>query len=239
MCRLTRKFAVPSAPTNERYFFVARDRLKPGGLCRAAKGTVGAPFCEGVIVLEGTVHHRAADLEHQMRTAWRPTHLLLRVHPAMQQPLHSAFGDRRGDWLLAPPSRRKINDDIVDPDPPALPEPSFRPRITPAWASPTRRSLFKRRGPTDRRQRSRQPLITICICFRHILRSCGVSASPSLDPNPSVHNLPVGFPSKTTLPIPGAQRSADPFTGETHECLKFGRGFTHRSSIPQPSVNLL
>ena len=47
-----------------------------------------------------------------MRAAWRPTHLLLGVHPAVQQPLHRAFGDRRGDWLLAPPGRRIIDDDI-------------------------------------------------------------------------------------------------------------------------------
>jgi hypothetical protein len=39
----------------------------------AAKRTVGAPFCDGVIVLEGTVHHRASNLEHQMRAAW-PSH---------------------------------------------------------------------------------------------------------------------------------------------------------------------
>jgi hypothetical protein len=47
-----------------------------------------------------------------MRTAWRPPHLMLGVHPAMQQSLYGAFGDRRGDWLLAPPGRRIVNDDI-------------------------------------------------------------------------------------------------------------------------------
>ena len=48
--------------------------------------TAGAPFCDGVIVLEGTVHYRASNLEHQMRAAWRPAHLLLGVHPAVHQP---------------------------------------------------------------------------------------------------------------------------------------------------------
>jgi len=47
-----------------------------------------------------------------MRAAWRPTHLLLGVHPAVHQPLHRAFRDRRGDWLVAPSGRGIINDDI-------------------------------------------------------------------------------------------------------------------------------
>jgi hypothetical protein len=67
------------------------------GLRRAAKRTSGAAFCDGVIVLEGTVHYRASNLEHQMRAAWRPTHLLLGVHPVVHQPSHRAFGDRRGE----------------------------------------------------------------------------------------------------------------------------------------------
>jgi hypothetical protein len=79
----------------------ARDRLKPGGLCRATKRTAGAPFFGGVIVLEGTVHHHPRNLEHQVRPAWCPTHLLLGLHPAVYQPLHRAFGDRRGDWSVS------------------------------------------------------------------------------------------------------------------------------------------
>jgi hypothetical protein len=47
-----------------------------------------------------------------MRAARRPTHLLLGVHPAVHQPLHRAFGDRRGDWLLVPLGRCIIDDDI-------------------------------------------------------------------------------------------------------------------------------
>jgi hypothetical protein len=86
------------------------------GVCRTAKRTAGAALCDGVIVLGGTVHHRASNLEHQMRAAWRPPHLLLGVHPAMHQPLHCAFGDRRGNRLLAPPGRRIIDDDIALPE---------------------------------------------------------------------------------------------------------------------------
>jgi hypothetical protein len=47
-----------------------------------------------------------------MRAAWRPPHLLLGVHSTVQQPLHRAFRDRRRDWLLGPPGRRIIDDDI-------------------------------------------------------------------------------------------------------------------------------
>jgi hypothetical protein len=52
----------------------------------------------------------ASNLEHQMRSAWRPAHLLLGVHPTMQQPLYRAYRDRRGDWLLVPPDRRLVDD---------------------------------------------------------------------------------------------------------------------------------
>jgi hypothetical protein len=53
------------------------------GLCRAPEGTTGPPFGDGVITFKGVVHHRASNLEHQVRPAWRPTHLLLGIHPAM------------------------------------------------------------------------------------------------------------------------------------------------------------
>jgi len=92
-----------------------RDRLKPGGSCRAPEGATGSPFGDGVIVFEGIVHHRTSNLEHQMRTAWRLTHLLLGVHPAVQQPLNHTFRDRRRDWLLAPRGRRIIDDDVGRP----------------------------------------------------------------------------------------------------------------------------
>ena len=65
-----------------------------------------------MILFEGTVRHRASNLEHQMCASWRPTHLLLGVHSAMQQPLHRAFRGRRRDRLLATPGCRVIDNDI-------------------------------------------------------------------------------------------------------------------------------
>ena len=47
-----------------------------------------------------------------MSTTWRPPHLLLRPHPAMQQPLHSALRWRRGERLVVQPRRRVIDDQI-------------------------------------------------------------------------------------------------------------------------------
>src|ERR1700712_370570 len=58
-----------------------RDRLKPGGLCRAPEWTTGPAFGDGMITVKGAVHHRASNLEHQVRTARRPAHLLLGIHP--------------------------------------------------------------------------------------------------------------------------------------------------------------
>ena len=43
----------------------------------------GPAFGDGVIMFKGAVHHRASNLEHQVRAARRPTHLLLGIHPAM------------------------------------------------------------------------------------------------------------------------------------------------------------
>jgi hypothetical protein len=60
-----------------------RDRLKPGGLCRAPEGTTGRAFGDGVIMFKGVVHHRASNLEHQVRAVRCPAHLLLGIHPAM------------------------------------------------------------------------------------------------------------------------------------------------------------
>ena len=82
------------------------------GLCRAPVGTTGPCFGNGAIVFEGSVHHRAPNLEHQVRTTRRPTHLLLGIHPAMEQPLHGAFGNRSRDWLLTPSGCCIIDDDI-------------------------------------------------------------------------------------------------------------------------------
>jgi hypothetical protein len=49
---------------------------------------MGRFFGHRMILLEGAVHYRASNLEHQMCPTWRPPHLLLRVHPAMQEPLY-------------------------------------------------------------------------------------------------------------------------------------------------------
>jgi hypothetical protein len=40
-----------------------------------------------MVLVEGAVHDRGSYLEHQMRPAGRPSHLLIGVHPAVQQPL--------------------------------------------------------------------------------------------------------------------------------------------------------
>jgi hypothetical protein len=53
------------------------------GLCRAPEGTTGPPFGGDVITFKGTVHYRASNLEHQVRTARRPTYLLLSIHPVL------------------------------------------------------------------------------------------------------------------------------------------------------------
>jgi DNA-directed RNA polymerase subunit RPC12/RpoP len=65
-----------------------------------------------MIPLEGAVHDRGSDFQHQMSAPRRPTHLLLSIHPAMQQPLHRAFGDRGRDRFLASPGLRIVDDDI-------------------------------------------------------------------------------------------------------------------------------
>ena len=42
----------------------------------------------------------------------RPSHLLLGIHSPMQQPLHSALGDRRRNWFLASAGCRVVDDDV-------------------------------------------------------------------------------------------------------------------------------
>jgi hypothetical protein len=43
-------------------------------------------------VFEGAIRHRASNIEHQMRTAWRPAHLLLGVHRPSVQEFSSPVG---------------------------------------------------------------------------------------------------------------------------------------------------
>ena len=83
-----------------------------GWLRSSPKRTTGPPLCPGMIVVEGLVHHRSADLEHQMRASWRPAHLLIGAHPAVQQPLHGTLRRRRRDWLIAVPCLRVVDDQV-------------------------------------------------------------------------------------------------------------------------------
>ena len=53
-----------------------------------------------VIVVEGAVDDCGADLKHQKSATGRPPHLLLRPHPAVQQPLHGALRRRREERLV-------------------------------------------------------------------------------------------------------------------------------------------
>jgi hypothetical protein len=75
-----------------------------GCLRRATKWTVGPPLSGDMIAFESSVHNRGSNFEHQVRSSRRPTHLLLRVHSPMQQPLYRALRDCRGDRFAASPS---------------------------------------------------------------------------------------------------------------------------------------
>src|ERR1700690_103862 len=65
-----------------------------------------------MVTVEGFVHDRSSNLQHQMCALRRPAHLLLSIHPAMQQPLNCAFRGCRRDRFLASPGRRVVDDDI-------------------------------------------------------------------------------------------------------------------------------
>jgi hypothetical protein len=68
------------------------------------------------LYMELRCHHRqrvaAAKIGVSGRTVRRIEADPRLPSPAVQQPLHRAFGDRHGDRLLAPPGRRIIDDDI-------------------------------------------------------------------------------------------------------------------------------
>ena len=88
-----------------------RDRPQPGGtLCGVAKRATGPSFGGRVIRVEGPVHDGGSDLEPQMRSSRRPTHLLVGAHPPMQQPVHRALGGRRRYRLTASPGGGIIDD---------------------------------------------------------------------------------------------------------------------------------
>ena len=75
-----------------------------------AKRATGPSLSGRVILVEGPVDDRGADLEHQMRSSRRPTHLLVGAHPPVQQPLHRTLGSRRRYWLVVSPGGGIIDD---------------------------------------------------------------------------------------------------------------------------------
>jgi len=60
-----------------------------------------APCTAGgeVIALKGAVEDGRANLEHEVGASWRPAHLLLRRHPAVEQSMHRALRRGRRDRL--------------------------------------------------------------------------------------------------------------------------------------------
>ncbi len=90
--------------------FRDRDRPKPGGSCSATERPPRPALGGAVVPIQGAICHRGSDLQHQMGPSRRPTHLLVRAHPAMQQPLHRALSGRRRDRLVAVPRRRIVDD---------------------------------------------------------------------------------------------------------------------------------
>jgi hypothetical protein len=85
---------------------------KPGVLCRSPKRTAGPTLGDGMVPLERPVHDGRSHLRHQMGTPRRPAHLLLGVHPAVQQPLDRALSDRRRDRFVASAGCRVVDDDL-------------------------------------------------------------------------------------------------------------------------------
>src|SRR5208283_5890949 len=81
-----------------------------GDSCGMAKRATGPSLSGRVVLVEGPVDDRGADLEHQMRSSRRPTHLLVGAHPQVQQPLHRALRGRRRDRLVVSPGSGVIDD---------------------------------------------------------------------------------------------------------------------------------
>ena len=87
-----------------------RPSITWGTSCGMAKRATGPSFSGRVIRVEGPVDDRGADLEHQMRSSRRPTHLLVGAHPPVQQPLHRTLGGRRRYRLVVSPGGGVIDD---------------------------------------------------------------------------------------------------------------------------------
>src|SRR5271165_494696 len=75
-----------------------------------AKRAAGPSLSGRVVLVEGPVDDRGADLEHQMRSSRRPTHLLVGAHPPVRQPMHRSLGGRRRYWLVVSPGGGIIDD---------------------------------------------------------------------------------------------------------------------------------
>src|SRR5271165_672906 len=87
-----------------------RPSITWGDSCGMAKRAAGPSLSGRVILVEGPVDDRGADLEHQMRSSRRPTHLLVGAHPPVQQPMHRTLGGRRRYWLVVSPGGGIIDD---------------------------------------------------------------------------------------------------------------------------------
>src|SRR5271166_5806673 len=87
-----------------------RPSITWGDSCGMAKRATGPSLSGRVILVEGPVDDRGADLEHQMRSSRRPTHLLVGAHPAVQQPLYRTLGGRRRYRLVVSPGGGIIDD---------------------------------------------------------------------------------------------------------------------------------
>src|SRR5271166_7094207 len=87
-----------------------RPSITWGDSCGMAKRAAGPSLSGRVILVEGPVDDRGADLEHQMRSSRRPTHLLVGAHPPVQQPMHRTLGGRRRIKLEVSPGGGIIDD---------------------------------------------------------------------------------------------------------------------------------
>ena len=88
------------------------DRPKHGGSGRSPKRATRPTLGDRIIPVKRAVHDGGPDFQHQMSAPRRPSHLLLGIHSPMQQPLHSALGDRRRNWFLASAGCRVVDDDV-------------------------------------------------------------------------------------------------------------------------------
>jgi len=101
-----------------------------------------AQLSDSIAPLEGAVRYSGSNLQHHMCSARRPAHLLIRAHPAMNQPLHGAFCRRRRYWLGVV-ARCRIVDDQCRP---------ARPRRSPNHATVYPPSLRLNPQVTPRRR---------------------------------------------------------------------------------------